>query len=195
MSKRSRRKPETFVLLGISGSGKGTQAEFIRRALRGSRHISTGEGLRRMARKRNLVGRYISAILRRGGLIPYWAPSYIWLSEFLEHLRGDEPLIFDGAPRRLEEAELLDNFMRDVGRPLPVAVHVRLSPRLARVRLLKRGRSDDTSRAIRARFRFFETSVRPVIAYYQRHHRLITVNGAKSVPGVWREIRESLRLK
>ena len=189
------RQARTIIFLGISGSGKGTQAAKLLKALPRAKQISTGEGLRRMALRKNLVGGYIREILNHGNLAPYWAPTSIWLSEFLERLKGDEPLVFDGAPRRIEEAKMLDDFMKDVGRPAPFAVYLRVSQRSALRRLLERGRSDDNRRAIAARFRFFRTDVHPVIRYYQHRTRLAVINGDQSVEDVWRDIKKALRLR
>lgn len=188
-------RPKTIVFLGISGSGKGTQAQRLLRALPRSVNLSTGKVFRRVASRRNLVGRFIRDILYRGGIVPYWGPAYVWLNAFFERLRGDEHLVFDGAPRLVAEARTMDDFMRDVGRPLPIAIHLRLSLPMARRRLLARGRSDDNRRAIAGRFRFFRECVRSVIAYYRRRGRLITINGDQPVPAVWRDIKRALRLQ
>lgn len=196
MSRRSSagQKGRAFVFLGISGSGKGTQADFLMKALPRTVNISTGDGLRWIMRRKNAVGRYLRGVLTRGGLAPLWSVAYIWLSEFVENLRGDENVILDGAPRRVDEARLMDDFMRDVGRELPVAVYLKLSRREATRRLLKRGRFDDNPQAIEERFRFFKSRVQPVIRYYQKRGRLVVVSGEQSVPEVWRGIKKALRL-
>lgn len=180
--------------MGISGSGKGTQADFLMKALPRTVNISTGDGLRWIMRRKSAVGRYLRGVLTRGGLAPLWSVAYIWLAEFVENLRGDENLIFDGAPRRVDEARLMDDFMRDVGRKPPVAIYLRLSRREATRRLLKRGRFDDNPQAIEERFRFFKSRVQPVIRYYQKRGRLVVVNGEQSVSEVWRDIKKALRL-
>lgn len=195
MSRRRGRPGRTFVFLGISGSGKGTQAEFLRRSLRKSRILSTGDGFRRISSRPNFLGRYIREIYRRGGLMPYWAAAHVWLGNFFSRLSREEHIIFEGAPRRVEEAPVLDDFMRDVGRELPVAIYVRLPERAARERLLGRGRDDDNRRAITGRFAFFREHVTKVIVYYRRRGRLITINGEQSVEAVWRDIKKALRLR
>lgn len=169
--------------------------KFLSRALPHSENISTGDGLRRVARKKNLVGRYIRGVLSKGGLVPYWGPAFFWLADFFERLNGDENVIFDGAPRRVEEARLLDDFMRDIGRKMPLAIYIRLNPAAARARLINRGRNDDNPRAILARFAFFRRHVRPVIRYYKNRGRLIAVNGEQPVRDVWRDIKIALNLK
>lgn len=127
--------------------------------------------------------------------MPHWAPAYVWLDDFFRRLQRPDHIIFDGTPRRVEEALLLDGVMRDLGRPLPVALYLRLAPRSARVRLIKRGRADDNPQAIAGRFASFRRHVIPIVRYYQRRGRLITVNGDHSVPAVWRDIKRALKLK
>lgn len=192
---RGHRSARTVVLLGVSGSGKGTQAERLRRALPRSVNLSTGATFRRFAKRPTLVGRFIKRVIERGSILPYWAPAYVWLNSFFERFRGDESIVFDGAPRLTAEARMLDDFMRDVGRPLPIAVYLVLGEGQAARRLLKRGRNDDTFSAIRRRFMWFRKHVRPVVAYYRRRRRLIIVNGNQLVPAVWRDIRKALKLR
>ena len=73
----------------------------------------------------------------------------------------------DGAPRRLFEAQALDELMKDIGRSLPCAVHLAISPEESRARLVLRGREDDTESGIGRRLAWFETEVVPVISYYE----------------------------
>ncbi len=195
MNRRAKAKGRTFVFLGISGSGKGTQTELLLKALNNSKNVSTGEGLRKIARNKNLASRYIREVMRRGGLVPYWGAAYVWLSQFFENLKGDENVVFDGAPRRIEEAHMMDDFMMNVGRELPLAIYVKLTRKEAFRRLLKRGRFDDNVKAIRGRFDFFEKHVKPVIDYYQKRKRLVVIDGGRSVSEVWGDLRRALRLK
>ena len=112
---RGRRRPKrgrTIILLGISGSGKGTQASLLSGHLRGSVNISTGDSFRRMAKKKNLLGRFLAAILKEGDLVPYWGPAYVWLTRFFERLKGDEDVILDGAPRLIEPLRLPEQVSR-----------------------------------------------------------------------------------
>ena len=196
MNKRSRRDARTIIFLGISGSGKDTQADFLVAAL-GKRglEISTGDGLREMAKRPNSVGLFVKDTMERGGLMPAWGPMYVWLKKFTETLNGNEHVVFTGAPRRIEEAEIMDGFMTDIGRPLPVAIHLELDPKIARKRLLGRGRSDDNRKAILGRLSFFKKHVLKVVHYYERKSRLIKIDGRQTPDAVWRDIRKALKLR
>ena len=148
-----------------------------------------------MAKKKNRVGKYVARVLKSGRLLPAWAPIYLWLSEFVNDLRGDEPVIFTSGPRRVEEAQLLDVFCRDLGRALPIVIHLRLPIGVARERLMARGRTDDTPQAIESRLRYYEEHVRDVIAYFRRKRRLIVINGNQPVDAVWRDIKKTLKIR
>ncbi len=192
---RKIRSSRTIVFLGISGSGKGTQTARLLKALPGSVNVSTGRAFRRIASHPNIVGRFIRRIVRSGGIVPYWAPAYIWLNAFFKELEGDEPIVLDGSPRLLAEARMIDDFMGDLGRPKVVALYLMLPEREAMQRLVKRGRaSDDRPEAIRRRFLWFRRDVPPVVAYYRRRGRLVVINGDQPVPAVWRDIRRALHL-
>lgn len=195
MNRRALGKAKTYIVLGVSGSGKDTQAAFLFRALPKARRISTGDGMRKMIKRKNAVGRYVAGVLSRGGLLPAWTPIYLWLSEFAEKLDGDESVLFTSGPRRIEEARLLDSFLRDIGRSAPMAIYLRIRPSVAAARLRARGRHDDTPVAIRGRIAFFNEHVRPVINYYRQSGRLIEVNGDQPIPKVWAEIKQKLHLR
>lgn len=197
-----KRKQFVILLIGPSGSGKGTQAKFLIRALsqpaRGAlaggkvRYCQTGDLLRKFAKQKSEAARRVKKIMRRGDPTPGFIAAYIWKGIILNRAGPGENIIFDGSPRSLREAKEMDEVLHFIQFPLPIAVHIALTPKEATRRLLFRGRSDDTKQAIVRRLRFFKKDVEPVIKYYKKHKRLITVNGEQPPKKVWEDIRKAI---
>lgn len=183
----------TFVVLGRSGSGKGTQAEFMLKRLGDhTYHMETGRFLRTILKKINPTTLIARDLMEKGKLMPSWFGAFAWLRELIEKGKADNHLVFDGAPRKIEEAKLIDQVMAWHGRHPPLCIYVDVSEEEATRRLLGRGRDDDHKTAIKNRMEFFLNDVVPVVRYYQRHHRLIRVNGDQPVEQVWQEINQKL---
>lgn len=181
--------------MGRSGSGKGTQSQYILDRLgRGAYHVETGHVLRELLTHKNPTTILARDIMKTGGLFPSWFGAFAWLRELIEGGHAGNHLVFDGAPRKVEEARLMDEVMKWHGRSLPFCIYVDVSEKQASARLLARGRDDDHSAAIRNRMRFFETDVLPVIGFYRRNARLIHVNGERPIEEVQEEIDKKLLL-
>jgi adenylate kinase len=97
---------KSIILLGAPGAGKGTIAEGIRNASR-FQHVSTGDMLRAAVKSGTPVGREAEAFMKRGELVP----DGVIIGIVEEHLDKGSPeaaYMFDGFPRTLEQARLLD---------------------------------------------------------------------------------------
>lgn len=183
----------TISLLGRSGCGKGTQAEFIMRRLGKSMHrIESGGVLRSLLRSHNATTDRTHTILEEGKLFPSWFVWFAWLKQFIERGCASRHLLFDGTPRMLKEAKLLDEVIRWHGRPLLVCVYLEVSRREAMRRLLARGRADDTPHAIRNRMSFFDQEVIKTIRYFRSHGRLIRIDGEQKPGAIAADIDRAL---
>ena len=195
MKTPSQKKLFAFCLLGRSGCGKGTQAEFLKARLRRHgkvEHPYAGDFFRSMRGKKNLTSRLVTDILRRGDLVPWWIAAFSWLRLLIERNHPEHHLVFEGSPRRLPEAELMDGALQWYGRPESIAIYLDVPAREVTRRLLLRARHDDTPKAIRHRMAYFDRDVLPVVRYYKKHRRLIHVNGNQPIEAVWKEIDRTL---
>lgn len=198
MNARSSMKDKlTITVVGRSGCGKGTQAKFILQKLGKRAHrVETGKIFRAIMRKNNPTVAKIRRVVDAGWFAPSWVSSFLWIKELIEHGYGDKHLIFDGSPRKLPEARMMDEVIRWHGRPLPVAIYIRVDAKEATRRLFMRarleGRADDSPQGIKNRMKSFSRDVRPVIRYYQRHGRLITADGSGTPDEVRQEIDRAL---
>ena len=185
----------TFVFIGRSGCGKGTQAALLQTYLEGKGcevlRLGTGDFARERAQKNTLTGKWIKSILDAGGFFPHWLAGALMIEMIEPQLTAHEQvLLLDGSPRRMHEAEVLDDFMTHLKRPAVRAIHLDISDEECRRRLLARSRSDDTEDAITNRLTWFKTQVVPVLDYYG--NRLISVSGVGSPESIHAKIVESL---
>lgn len=187
----------TFVLVGRSGSGKGTQALFLLRkfGLKNSSHLETGRFLRRLIKKTSPTIFLAREFMHAGRKLPSWMAAYTWLRKLVEGGAAVKHLVFDGAPRSIWEAELIDEVVAWHGRPLPICIYIDVSVKEATKRLLGRNRSDDHLFSIRNRLRFFEKDVLPVVEYYKKRNRLIHLDGSLAADRVSVELLEALAKK
>ncbi len=110
------KKPLNFILVGRSGSGKGTQADLLMKHFGNLHHFSTGDMFRTLARADTAVGAKIREILAAGGLPLDDIATALWMHEISFKLKEDEGLLADGFPRRAPEAKNLDRFLEFLGR-------------------------------------------------------------------------------
>ena len=190
-------KGSTFVFIGRSGCGKGTQAALLENYLKGKGHdtlrLGTGDFARERAQKNTLTGKWIKSILDAGGFFPSWLAGALMVEMIEPKLTAHEQiLLLDGSPRRMHEAEVLDDFMAHLKRPPVRAIHLDISEEESRKRLLARGRTDDTTEAIQNRLTWYQTQVVPVLSYYG--NRLITVNSEENIDTIQKNLIVSFSL-
>ncbi len=104
---------KTIILLGAPGAGKGTIAEGIR-AASPFVHVSTGDMLREAVKAGSPVGRKAETYMKRGELVPD-AVILDLVEERLDRGSGDGSYMFDGFPRTLDQARMLDEMLERRG--------------------------------------------------------------------------------
>lgn len=184
-----------YILIGRSGSGKGTQAELLKSLLESKRgtvkHITTGGGFREFISEDNFVAKTAREVNEVGGLQPEFLAIWNWSNIFINNVAGDTSVILDGAPRKVYEMQALHSAITFLKYENPVVLYVDVSEGWAKERLLYRGRDDDKNiQDIEKRLSWFETDVLPVVDMYLRdlRYKVIHINGEQSVDDVHKEI-------
>jgi len=135
----AKNNPQIIILLGRSGSGKGTQADLLIKDFKFD-YISSGNLLRKRMEKSDFTGRKVKKFVNRGDLVPAFLIFNNWVTE-LEKCRDKKNIdgvLIDGSPRRLSEAELLDAAFDWFEYKDIKAVLIDISPKEAFERLTKR---------------------------------------------------------
>ncbi len=178
-----------IVFIGPPGAGKGTQCKRLAEFL-GIPHLSTGEMLR-SARKESALGRLVSSYIDAGRL----APDYLVMRIVRKRLLAADcrqGCLFDGFPRTLVQAHLLDEHLAESGERVNVVLDLRVEQEELIARMLKRSqtedRADDTEQTIQARLQVFHTQTAPLLDYYADQGVVEQVDGMRSPDEVFRDI-------
>lgn len=182
-------------IVGRSGSGKGTQAELLSKKT-GFRIIATGDLLRKRAEKKDEVGRIVKQTLEKGGLIPTPIVFSLWMPLIagIKNKGKAKGIILDGNPRKMYEAQMLDELFSMLGWENRFRVcFINISEKEAMRRLFARGRHDDIRKQVAERMAFFKSEVDPMLTYYKKRGTLIEIDGTQSPENVHQEIMKKLQ--
>lgn len=167
-----------LVILGGSGSGKSTQAQKLCRHF-DIPQISTGEMLRQAIASSSELGSHAQPYVAKGELVPDEM-----MIEFIR-LRLKQPdincgWVLEGYPRTAFQAEELDFLLDDLGQKLDWAIYLQVPEAIMVSRSLGRSLPDDQAEIVQRRVEIFYDRTVPILEYYDRRRRLLTVNGDQS---------------
>ena len=205
-----------IVLLGPPGAGKGTQAEIMSNKL-GFTRLSTGDMLREAVRNGTELGKKAKTYMDAGGLVPNDIIIGM-MKEKIESLSG--AYLLDGYPRTIEQADALGTIVDiDLAINIDVADEIlvdRLTKRrscpkcnavyhLANKPPKKDGicdacgaelyqRDDDKEETIRNRLKVYRENTFPLIDYYSKKGKLVTIKGNEgTIDDVFANIEKALK--
>ena len=197
--------PQTFILMGRSGSGKGTQTHLLTDYLeehdpsREVLHIEPGARFREFIKGTGYSNKLSRDIYDAGGLQPEFVSIWMWSTDVINHLKDNQHIIFDGMPRKPKETPIVDSALIDFyGRSKPYIVLINISREAAVERLKKRGREDDVDpEDIKMRMEWYETDVVPTIKRFRENpdYTFVEVNGGQSIEDIHKDIVEKLAIK
>lgn len=184
---------KTFLMMGPPGSGKGTQGKLLAKKI-GADVYSSGSRLREMGKGQGFVSQKVKATINRGDLLPAWFSSHLFV-EALLGLTPADTIVFEGACRRIEEAEAFDQTVAWLERPYQ-AIFLSISDAEVAKRLSIRqsteGRADDASDKIGHRIKEFEEKTAPVVEFFRSRRALVEINGEQPIEAVHADILKVL---
>lgn len=207
-----------LILLGAPGAGKGTQADFIKAALKVP-VISTGNLLREAIAQGTELGRQAKSYMDSGKLVPDDLIIGLVKEKLASH-DCEQGAIFDGFPRTVAQAEAMESFT-DVDAALSIEVpdeaivhrmagrrtcpkchatyHVEGNPPKVEGVCDKCGeklgiRHDDDPEVVLQRLEVYHAQTEPVKEHYAQLGKLRSVEGIGSVDEIRKRIFDTLGL-
>lgn len=183
-----------IILFGAPGSGKGTQAKLIAEKF-GFDHVSTGDLFRYEISNKTPLGLKAQEIINRGDL----CPDDITLGMLNNHIQkhpDSKGFIFDGVPRTIKQAEMLDdkNLFKDLHIDMVLYLYVEMEE--VERRILKRAqiekRADDTPETIKARVANFFDQTMPLEEYYNKQGKVVRIDGMQDIEHVFADICKAI---
>ena len=202
-----------IVLMGCPGAGKGTQSAKLQQKF-DLQHISTGEVLRKEIASGSELGKEIAGIINNGNLVPDEM-----MASMLENVvkKTGKGIIFDGFPRTVAQAKILDDMMQRLGKEIDHVIMIDLPEgevvnRICSRRQCKKcgailhiniqaplktcptcegelySRPDDTPERAKHRLEVYHTDTLPVKDYYLNSGKYVEVNGDQKPEQVFEDI-------
>tara|TARA_B110000003_G_C16499829_1_gene476962 strand:+ start:91 stop:666 length:576 start_codon:yes stop_codon:yes gene_type:complete len=173
-----------LILFGKPGSGKGTQAEFVKIKYN-LIHISTGDLFRYNISNNTDLGLLAKSYMDKGDLVPDEVTIKMLEAEVKKHPNSNG-FIFDGFPRTTLQAEILDQFLSKLKLSISMTIALEVDENLLIDRLINRGkdsgRADDQDRSkIQNRFDEYNNKTSPLINYYKNQSKFFKVNGVGDI--------------
>jgi len=111
-------------LMGVQGSGKGTQAQLISQTY-GIPHVSTGDLFRAMRKRSDELARRVQEIMDAGRLIDDETTNAV-VADRLAQADAASGAILDGYPRNAAQADFLAGYLAERGQRVNAVILMRL---------------------------------------------------------------------
>lgn len=172
----------TVLLMGLPGSGKGTQAKKLASRL-GWTHFSTGDKFKELREEQGPLGAKVKETYDSGKYAPDWFATYLFEDTVL-NLPKDAGIVCEGYPRTLPQAEIFDDTFSWLERPY-VALNLAVREDEALRRQIERAKVENrtdsaTPEQVQVRFEQYRANTEPLLNYFREKGILIEIDGEKT---------------
>tara|TARA_B100000029_G_scaffold20005_1_gene20297 strand:- start:1326 stop:1976 length:651 start_codon:yes stop_codon:yes gene_type:complete len=206
-----------IILFGPPGAGKGTQADNIVKNF--SLHkISAGDLLRKEIEKKTDLGLKIKSKIDHGMLVSDDIITDL-IDNIISKKKSTEGVIFDGYPRNLNQAKILDTLIKKHNRKISCVLSLDVDKKNLKKRILGRiictkcgmifnkyfnppneknhdcgldhlkVRSDDAEKTINNRIEIYTNQTLPILDYYEGQKILHKIDATGEIDKIYDEIR------
>ena len=189
-----------IILFGKPGSGKGTQAEFIKQKYK-LVHISTGDIFRENIKNQTDLGKLAQKYMNNGDLVPDNITIEMLKVEVDLNINS-KGFLFDGFPRTVDQAISLDNHLQKKKLTIDLTIAIDVKDHILIERILNRGltsgRKDDQDEIkIKNRFDEYNRKTSFLEVYYKNQNKFKIVDGFGKIDEVakrlYNEIEEFIK--
>jgi len=205
-----------IILLGLPGSGKGTQAKMLSKHFN-IPHISTGDIFRDILKTESELSKKIKSYVIGGLLVPDNIVAEI-VQERIEQKDCKDGFILDGFPRNINQAEFFKEYLSSKKIKIDSVIYFELPVDLSIKRLSSRRhcpvckrdynlitqppkndelcdvcnvkliqRADDELQTVTQRIKVYEKETEPLISYYLSNKLLKKINANQSIEKVFQD--------
>lgn len=162
-------KPQTFIFVGRSGSGKGTQLELLKNYISNKntdtkiKSIVMGGVYRDFFKEPGYVqdiARDVSMV--QGKFQPDFLTNALFVRSTIDVVDEDSILFFDGYPRTIGQLGIIKELLQYVKRENGIVINIDVSRENVKERMLLRARGDDNDNAIENRLNEYDKFILPM---------------------------------
>ena len=211
-----------IILFGPPGAGKGTQAQFIVRK-HNYFQLSTGDLLRNEVKKKTLLGNEIEALISAGNFVSDETVNLL-LKQSISNLKFRDRIIFDGYPRNVNQANVLDKILNEYNQKIGHIIFLNVNRDIIEKRIMGRvtcekcnmtmneffnseqielhpcgkefllKRKDDNLKTIIQRYDTYMKSTKPVLDFYSSKSNFTEVDGSVEIDQITSKINYILNV-
>ena len=181
-----------IILFGPPGAGKGTQAKMLCEKYN-LLHLSTGEILRNEIEQNSELGKSVKCIIESGKLVSDEIIIEILNLSISNNTKGNfSGYLFDGFPRNINQANLLDSLKIKIDFVLLIEVDEPILLQRILTRKESEGRSDDNKEIHASRIEIYLQETEPLIERYSSSHVVKRIDGVGEINEVNQRINNAL---
>ncbi len=176
-----------IVLFGPPGSGKGTQSNNIIKRFNLT-HISTGDLFRKHLEEGTELGMLVQQYMDDGNLVPDEIVSKM-VADKLKENNQSKGYIFDGFPRTVPQAKVLDQLLEDLEMHINLIIALEVDDHELKNRIYERGKTsgrvdDQSKEKAETRIRVYKKETLPIANYYKIQNKFYSINGVGSIEDI-----------
>ena len=205
-----------IVLFGAPGAGKGTQAKELTKKYE-IPQISTGDILREAIAKKTPLGLEAKKLMDGGNLVSDDIVNGL-VEARLQEADCEKGFILDGFPRTVAQAEALDKILEKFNKKIEKVIaldvsddeiieritgrrvskktgkiyHIKYNPPVDEKEEDLEQRADDNKETVMKRLEVYNKQTAPVLEYYKKQNKVYTVDGAKKLEEITKDIIDIL---